>query len=243
MPEVTIGHDGVARCSWDYPAEYRWYHDDEWGRPVVDDRRIYEKLCLEGFQSGLSWLTILRRRESFRRAFAGFDIEAVAVFDERDLGGSSVTLGSCGNRGKIEATIANARAALELRQSGESLAALIWQYEPVIHARPRSSPNCRQHCRVDRAVEGPPQAWVPLRRTNNRVRGDAGLGRRQRPFGRLCVRGCGRCRARRPDPATVTWTRRAIRDPAVVFVTGPPDPERRLRGADLCGYLRTVDWA
>ena len=96
MPDVSIGHDGVARCSWDYPAEYRWYHDDEWGRPVVDDRRIYEKLCLEDFQSGLSWLTILRKRENFRRAFAGFDIEAVAAFDERDLGGSSVTLGSCG---------------------------------------------------------------------------------------------------------------------------------------------------
>jgi len=86
MPDVSIGHDGVARCSWDYPAEYRWYHDDEWGRPVVDDRRIYEKLCLEGFQNGLSWLTILRKRENFRRAFAGFDIEAVAAFDERDLG-------------------------------------------------------------------------------------------------------------------------------------------------------------
>ena len=65
MPDVSIGHDGVARCSWDYPAEYRWYHDDEWGRPVVDDGRIYEKLCLEGFQSGLSWLPILRKRDSF----------------------------------------------------------------------------------------------------------------------------------------------------------------------------------
>ena len=67
MPDVSIGHDGVARCSWDYPAEYRWYHDDDWGRPVVDDRRIYEKLCLEGFQSGLSWLTILRNRGTSAR--------------------------------------------------------------------------------------------------------------------------------------------------------------------------------
>ena len=131
MPDVSIGHDGVARCSWDYPAEYRWYHDDEWGRPVVDDRRIYEKLCLEGFQSGLSWLTILRKRENFRRAFASFDIEAVAAFDERDLGRLLGDAGIVRNRGKIEATIANARAALELRQSGESLDALIWQYEPV----------------------------------------------------------------------------------------------------------------
>jgi DNA-3-methyladenine glycosylase I len=98
---------------------------------VVDDGRIYEKLCLEGFQSGLSWLTILRKRENFRRAFAGFDIEAVAGFDERDLGRLLGDAGIVRNRGKIEATIANARAALELRQSGGSLAALIWQYEPV----------------------------------------------------------------------------------------------------------------
>ena len=107
MLDVSIGHDGVARCSWDYPADYRWYHDDEWGRPVVDDRRIYEKLCLEGFQSGLSWLTILRKRENFRRAFAGFDIEAVAAFDERDLGRLLGDAGIVRNRGKIEATIAN----------------------------------------------------------------------------------------------------------------------------------------
>ena len=131
MPDVSIGDDGVARCSWDYPAEYRWYHDDEWGRPVVDDSRIYEKLCLEGFQSGLSWLTILRKRENFRNAFASFDIEAVAAFDERDLARLLGDSGIVRNRRKIEATIANARAALDLRQSGGSLAALIWQYEPV----------------------------------------------------------------------------------------------------------------
>ena len=195
-------------------------HDDEWGRPVVDDRRIYEKLCLEGFQSGLSWLTILRKRDSFRRAFAGFDIEAVAAFDELDLRRLLGDAGIVRNCGKIEATIANARAALELRQSGESLAALIWQYEPVRTRPPKKFSELPASCRVDRAVEGPPQAWVPLRRTNNRVRGDEALGRRQRPFGRLCIRGCRRCRARRPDPATVTRTRRAIRDPAVVFVTG-----------------------
>src|SRR5256885_8907841 len=84
MTDVSIGDDGVARCAWDYPAEYRWYHDDEWGRPVVDDSRIYEKLCLEGFQSGLSWLTILRKRENFRNALASFDIEAGPPFDERE---------------------------------------------------------------------------------------------------------------------------------------------------------------
>jgi DNA-3-methyladenine glycosylase I len=138
MPGVSIGDDGVARCSWDYPAEYRWYHDDEWGRPVVDDRRICEKLCLEGFQSGLSWLTILRKRENFRRAFAGFDIEAVAAFGERDVRRLLGDAGIVRNRGKIEATIANARAALELRQSGGSLAALIWKYEPVKTRPPKT---------------------------------------------------------------------------------------------------------
>jgi DNA-3-methyladenine glycosylase I len=138
MPDVSIGDDGVARCSWDYPAEYRWYHDDEWGRPVVDDRRIYEKLCLEGFQSGLSWLTILRKRENFRRAFAGFEIEAVAAFDERHVAQLLGDAGIVRNRRKIEATIANARAALELRQSGGSLAALIWNYEPVKTRPPKT---------------------------------------------------------------------------------------------------------
>src|SRR5262245_56265522 len=131
MPDVSIGDDGVARCSWDYPAEYRWYHDDEWGRPVVDDRRIYEKLCLEGFQSGLSWLTILRKRENLRRAFASFDIEAVAALEQRDEQRLLRDAEIEGNRGKVEATNANARAALQLRQSGGSLAALTWRYEPV----------------------------------------------------------------------------------------------------------------
>src|SRR2546428_13156860 len=115
----------LPRCPWAVePSEYRRYHDEEWGRPVVDDTRIYEKLCLEAFQSGLSWLTILRKRENFRRAFAGFDIEAVAAFDERDVRRLLGDPGIVRNRGKIEATIANARAALELQGSGGSLAAL-----------------------------------------------------------------------------------------------------------------------
>ena len=136
MPDVSIGDDGVARCSWDYPAEYRWYHDDEWGRPVVDDRRIYEKLCLEGFQSGLSWLTILRKRENFRRAFAGFDIEAVAAFDDRDLGRLLGDAGIVRNRGKIEATIANAAAALRPSQGGGTGSNPVGAAEP---AAPRRS--------------------------------------------------------------------------------------------------------
>ena len=122
----------MERCPWGAgPEEYRRYHDDEWGRPVVADRAIYEKLCLEGFQSGLSWLTILRKREGFRRAFAGFDPEAVAAFGERDvarlLGDPSIVR----HRGKIEAAIANARATLAVRAQEGSLAALVWRFEPA----------------------------------------------------------------------------------------------------------------
>src|SRR4051795_7152884 len=105
---LVAGDDGFARCGWSTgTADYTAYHDDEWGRPVVDDVRLYEKLCLEGFQSGLSWLTILRKRDSFRRAFAGFDPAKVARFDEGDierlLGDASIVR----HRGKIEASINN----------------------------------------------------------------------------------------------------------------------------------------
>jgi DNA-3-methyladenine glycosylase I len=132
VPEgVVLGDDGVARCAWgDSTPEYRDYHDNEWGRPVVDDRRLFEKLCLEGFQSGLSWLTILRKREAFRRAFAGFDPEKVARYTERDverlLGDASIIR----HRGKIEATINNARRALELVEAEGSIAAFVWRFEP-----------------------------------------------------------------------------------------------------------------
>ncbi len=129
---AVAGHDGRIRCPWGQaPAEYRDYHDHEWGRPVVDDRRIFEKLCLEGFQSGLSWLTILRKREGFRRAFAGFDIAAVAAFDEPDVARLLDDVAIIRHRGKINATIANARAALKLQSEGGSLAALLWRHEPA----------------------------------------------------------------------------------------------------------------
>jgi DNA-3-methyladenine glycosylase I len=124
--------DGLKRCPWGIePEENRRYHDDEWDRPVVDDVRIFEMLCLEGFQSGLSWLTILRKREGFRRAFHGFDPATIAAFDDSDverlLGDADIVR----HRGKIEATVANARAVLELQASEESLAALVWRYEPA----------------------------------------------------------------------------------------------------------------
>jgi DNA-3-methyladenine glycosylase I len=125
------GDDGRRRCGWgDAPPEYRAYHDDEWGRPVVDDVLLYEKLCLEGFQSGLSWLTILRKRDGFRRAFAGFEPSKVARFGARDVQHLLRDAAIVRHRGKIEATIANARATLDVQDQEGSLAALVWSYEP-----------------------------------------------------------------------------------------------------------------
>lgn len=132
MLEAIPGPDGVARCSWCLGHdEYVEYHDNEWGVPVADDRRLFEKLCLEGFQSGLSWLTILRKRDAFRRAFSGFEIAAVARYGpadvERLLGDSSIVR----HRGKIEACVNNARQAMELTDTEGSLASFVWRYEPA----------------------------------------------------------------------------------------------------------------
>ena len=130
--------DGLSRCPWGLePPEYRRYHDEEWGRPVTDDTRIFEKLCLEGFQSGLSWLTILRKRDNFRRAFSGFDMAAVAVFDDEDVERLLADAGIVRHRGKIQAAIANAGAALDVVASEGSLAALVWRYEPAPSPAPR----------------------------------------------------------------------------------------------------------
>jgi DNA-3-methyladenine glycosylase I len=129
--KVLESGDGLKRCPWGIePEEYRRYHDDEWGRPVVDDVRIYEKLCLEGFQSGLSWLTILRKRGGFRHAFDDFDPVKVAAFDDNDVDRLLEDADIVRHRGKIEATVANARAVLEVQAAEGSLAALVWRYEP-----------------------------------------------------------------------------------------------------------------
>jgi DNA-3-methyladenine glycosylase I len=115
-----------ARC-WESADEaYNRYHDEEWGRPVVDEHGLYERLCLEGFQSGLSWLTILRKRENFRAGFAGFDPERVAEFDETDVNRLLADAGIVRHRGKIEAAIANARATVALREAGRPLPELVW---------------------------------------------------------------------------------------------------------------------
>ena len=117
---------------------YVAYHDEEWGRPVRDERGLYERLCLEGFQSGLSWLTILRKRENFRSAFAGFDPDAVARFGPRDVERLLGDAGIVRHRGKIEAAIANARGVLTLREAGTPLPELVWSYRPSRHPVPRT---------------------------------------------------------------------------------------------------------
>lgn len=135
---MVRGTDGVRRCAWGAStADYVSYHDDEWGRPVADEVRIFEKLCLEGFQSGLSWLTILRKREGFRSAFAGFVPEVVAAFGPREVDRLLGDAGIVRHRGKIEATVANARATCELRDAGGSLAELFWAHEPRRARAPR----------------------------------------------------------------------------------------------------------
>jgi DNA-3-methyladenine glycosylase I len=126
VPRAEPGPDGLLRCPWALgSAEYLPYHDDEWGRPVRDDTGMYERLTLEAFQSGLSWLTILRKRDGFRSAFAGFDIEAVAAFGPDDVTRLLADPGIVRNRAKIEAAIGNARAALTLPGG---LSALVWTY-------------------------------------------------------------------------------------------------------------------
>jgi DNA-3-methyladenine glycosylase I len=131
VSDLVRGEDGVVRCRWGASTpDYVIYHDEEWGRPVTDDDRLFEKLCLEGFQSGLSWLTILRKRQAFRQAFAGFRIADVATFGpadvERMLNDASIVR----HRGKIEAAIGNAAAAVEVQRELGSFATLVWSFEP-----------------------------------------------------------------------------------------------------------------
>jgi DNA-3-methyladenine glycosylase I len=138
MSGVVVGADGLARCAWaDSTHDYRTYHDTEWGRPVHGDVALFERISLEAFQSGLSWITILRKREGFRSAFAGFEPEVVADYDladvERLMGDARIVR----NRRKIDATIQNARALLALRAAGQSLDELVWSHAPAPRPRPR----------------------------------------------------------------------------------------------------------
>ena len=134
---LATGPDGLTRCSWGCSTEdYRAYHDAEWGFPVTDDRRLFEKLCLEGFQAGLSWLTILRKREAFRSAFAGFDFRELAGWDEGDVDRLVLDAAIVRHRGKITSVLNNAQRAGELVAEHGSLAAYLWQWEPAPADRP-----------------------------------------------------------------------------------------------------------
>lgn len=139
-PVVLLGDDGRSRCAWGATdAEYRRYHDEEWGFPLHGDRPLFEKLSLEGFQAGLSWITILRRRPTFRAAFHDFDIDRVAELGPDDIEALMLDGGIIRNRAKIEATISNARLTRDLvqRQPG-ALDELLWGFAPATHKRPRS---------------------------------------------------------------------------------------------------------
>jgi DNA-3-methyladenine glycosylase I len=129
---------GIVRCWWGASTpDYAAYHDDEWGMPVDDDAQLFEKICLEGFQSGLSWLTILRKRDNFRRAFSDFDFRAVARYNQRSVERLLKDAGIVRHRGKIESTINNAKRAVELADEFGSLAAYFWRYEPPASQRPK----------------------------------------------------------------------------------------------------------
>jgi DNA-3-methyladenine glycosylase I len=140
MTTTIDGPDGQPRCRWCAAApEFLHYHDTEWGFPVADDRRLFEKLSLEGFQSGLSWRTILAKRENFRAAFAGFEIDRVARFGARDVTRLLKDEGIVRHRGKIEAVINNARRARELVQREGSLASYVWRYEATPVSKPQTA--------------------------------------------------------------------------------------------------------
>ena len=137
--DLQTGPDGAPRCRWALSAhEYLGYHDEEWGRPVLDDDGLFERLCLEAFQSGLSWLTILRKRDAFRAAFADFSIEAVAGFGRRDVRRLLADEGIVRNERKILAAIENARRSLEAIEELGSLRALVWSHRPGRRAAPRA---------------------------------------------------------------------------------------------------------
>lgn len=138
MSGIVVGDDGLARCPWGAgSAEYAAYHDEEWGRPVHGETALFERLTLEAFQSGLAWITILRKREGFRAAFDGFEAARVAAYDDEDRARLMADAGIVRNTRKVEAAIVNARAVLALRERG-GLDALVWSHAPAVHIPPRT---------------------------------------------------------------------------------------------------------
>jgi DNA-3-methyladenine glycosylase I len=147
---VLAGEDGLLRCPWGVSTpEYVLYHDEEWGRPIRTDNGLYERLTLEGFQSGLSWLTILRKRENFRKAFGGFDIATVAAYDERDRARLLADAGIIRHGGKIDAALSNARAAAEL---DEPLTDIVWRFAPEERSAPVTLADVPAHTDESKAL-------------------------------------------------------------------------------------------
>lgn len=156
MSETIEGPDGEPRCSWCSAApEFFDYHDNEWGFPVSDDIRLFEKLCLESFQSGLSWRTILAKRENFRAAFKGFDFNKVAGFTEQDVERLLGDAGIVRHRGKIEAVINNARCARKMVDEAGSLAAFFWRFEPdeTQLPEPQTASTCEESVRLSKTLK------------------------------------------------------------------------------------------
>jgi DNA-3-methyladenine glycosylase I len=151
---TVVGTDGKTRCRWAGSApEFPHYHDTEWGYPVDDEFRLFEKLSLEGFQSGLSWRTILAKRENFRAAFKGFDFNKIARFTERDVARLLQDAGIIRHRGKIEAVINNAQRAREMVKAEGSLAAFLWRYEADKNAKPSSAPTSSESIALSKELK------------------------------------------------------------------------------------------
>ncbi len=238
--------DGIARCTWCRSTPvYRNYHDTEWGYPVADDRRLFEKICLEGFQSGLSWLTILNKRDAFRRGFADFDIDALAQFGDADVARLVTDAGIVRHRGKIESTLNNARRALALRDACGSLAAYFWRWEPDPSTRPEHMTRAALRAistsaRIGGHVQGPEEARLEFCRAHHGLCVHAGDGPGQRPCRRMCHTagraGCrGTCDAlrRRAERAAARVPARRhhgrrkrvlARTPAISRMDRPKDP-------------------
>lgn len=154
MSRITISQDGKPRCAWSASApEFDAYHDREWGFPVGEDRRLFEKICLESFQSGLSWRTILAKRENFRAAFAGFDYHLMAAFGPSEVEALLQNAGIIRHRGKIEAVINNAARAVEMERTEGGLAAFFWRYEVQNPPEPQSASTCAESVALSKELK------------------------------------------------------------------------------------------
>lgn len=195
MGQLAIADDRGARCRWSAAApDFLAYHDEEWGFPVADDQRLFEKLSLEGFQSGLSWRTILAKREHFRAAFCDFDFDRIARFTPCDVDRLLRDEGIVRHRGKIEAVINNARQAQELVRCEGSLAAFIWRYEPAEEASAKPQ-TCLDFRRIRCPVDGTQETGLEICRSDHSLRLHAGDGPGQRSCRAMLRAGRGRTRA------------------------------------------------